>query len=97
VLKVFTESGEELMAELRLAEEALNAATAPSSASSGAPSSSLRRLEGELADGVLPWLADQAADWEAAAAAGAPAQPPLTPDPRCGVLLVWVCAPAVPA
>jgi len=41
----------------------------------------MRRSEGELAD-VLPWLADQAADWEAAAAAGAPSQPPLVPDTR---------------
>jgi hypothetical protein len=42
----------------------------------------MRRSDGELAD-VLPWLADQAADWEAAAAAGAPSQPPLAPDTRC--------------
>lgn len=43
--------------------------------------SSIRRPEGELAE-LLPWLADQAADWEAAAAAGAPTTPPLTPDAR---------------
>lgn len=45
-------------------------------------SGKMRRTDGELAD-VLPWLAEQAQDWEAAAAAGAPAQPPLLPDTRC--------------
>jgi hypothetical protein len=39
-------------------------------------SSSPRRPEGEYEE-LLPWLLDQAADFEAAAAAGAPAAPPL--------------------
>ena len=33
----------------------------------------------------MPWLVEQAADWEAAAAAGAPAQPPIVPNTRWGL------------
>ncbi|GFH32973.1 uncharacterized protein HaLaN_32278, partial [Haematococcus lacustris] len=41
-----------------------------------------RRAEGPLAE-LLPWWLEQAADWEAAAAAGAPASPPLQVDVSC--------------
>jgi hypothetical protein len=43
-------------------------------------SASPRRAEGEYAE-LLPWLLDQASDFEAAAAAGAPTTPPLPPSP----------------
>ncbi|KIZ00357.1 hypothetical protein MNEG_7603 [Monoraphidium neglectum] len=56
----------ELLEELRGAEAAFNRFA----------SSSPRRPEGEYEE-LLPWLLDQAADFEAAAAAGAPAAPPL--------------------
>lgn len=72
VLKVFIESGDELVQEIRLAEEAYT---------QHLKSGKMRRTDGDMAD-VLPWLAEQAQDWEAAAAAGAPAQPPLLPDTR---------------
>eukprot|EP00878_Enallax_costatus_P046625 GHUV01056863.1.p1 GENE.GHUV01056863.1~~GHUV01056863.1.p1 ORF type:complete len:446 (+),score=107.20 GHUV01056863.1:330-1667(+) len=71
VMKMLAESGPELMQDLRQAETAYNKYI----------SSSLRRPEGDLAD-LLPWLADQAADWEAAAAAGATTTPPIVPDTR---------------
>ncbi|KAF6262749.1 hypothetical protein COO60DRAFT_1699160 [Scenedesmus sp. NREL 46B-D3] len=69
VLKCLAESGPELLAELQAAEAAYNRYVG----------SSARRPEGDLAE-LLPWLADQAQDWESAAAAGAPTTPPLTPD-----------------
>ncbi len=43
-------------------------------------SSSPKRQEGELAE-LLPWLVDQAADLETAAAAGPQTQPPIVPSP----------------
>ncbi|WIA17648.1 hypothetical protein OEZ85_014453 [Tetradesmus obliquus] len=69
VMKWLSESGPELLVELRAAEAAYNRYVG----------ASVRRPEGELAE-LLPWLADQAQDWEAAAAAGAPTTPPITPD-----------------
>lgn len=51
----------------------------------------MRRPEGDYAE-LLPWLLDQATDWEAAAAAGAAATPPLVPDTRCA----QQCAPMWP-
>eukprot|EP00879_Flechtneria_rotunda_P023522 GHRR01024884.1.p1 GENE.GHRR01024884.1~~GHRR01024884.1.p1 ORF type:complete len:956 (+),score=357.62 GHRR01024884.1:92-2959(+) len=71
VMKALAESGEALMQELAQAEAAYNKYII----------SSLRRPEGDLAE-LLPWLADQAADWEQAAAAGAPTTPPIVPGPR---------------
>ncbi|GBF95518.1 hypothetical protein Rsub_07868 [Raphidocelis subcapitata] len=59
-----------LVRELAAAEAAFNRYAAASP----------RRAEGEYSE-LLPWLLDQACDWEAAAAAGAPTTPPLPPPP----------------
>ncbi|KAJ9510102.1 hypothetical protein QJQ45_015584 [Haematococcus lacustris] len=72
VARALAASGPGLQRELQAAESAFNSFLAAGS----------RRAEGPLAE-LLPWWLEQAADWEAAAAAGAPASPPLQVDVSC--------------
>uniref|UniRef100_A0A7S2VW20 Uncharacterized protein n=1 Tax=Chlamydomonas chlamydogama TaxID=225041 RepID=A0A7S2VW20_9CHLO len=55
--------------------------------------SPLRRPEGEYAD-ILAWCVDQAHDWEAAAAAGAPTNPPIQVDAMYRLFTTDSCSAA---